>query len=136
MLVFIDLDNFKGINDQYGHKDGDAILKFVADNLRMIMRAEDNILFKSETDTFARLGGDEFVIVVSNIASADDSRLIVDRIEKSIDNRILNYNGHELKISLSIGMACYPSSGNTVDELMHAADVSMYQMKQAKKEWT
>ena len=118
-LMFIDLDKFKPINDTFGHKAGDAVLKYVADRLRNSVRA---------SDTVARIGGDEFVIIVPNLASCDAFNIVAERILSSLQEPML-IEGQSLTIGASIGIAIYPDDAEDEERLKQAADAAMYQIK-------
>ncbi len=121
-ILFFDLDGFKGINDHYGHKAGDAILVAVARRATSILRNHD---------TVARWGGDEFIILLEEIKPVLLTPLINrlrDEIEKPIE-----FEGEILHVGVSVGLAIYPESGATLDHLLKMADQSMYADKQQRK---
>ncbi len=120
-LIFLDLDNFKIINDSLGHGVGDALLKVVANRLQEGLR---------DTDTLSRQGGDEFLIVLSG---AEDLAAISSVAEKTLTQLGENFSidGNELSTSLSIGIAVYPDDGKDYDTLLKKADTAMYQAKEA-----
>lgn len=118
-LLFIDLDKFKPVNDNYGHAYGDLLLKDVAARLHDCMR---------ESDTAARLGGDEFVALLSEV----DGKAGVTAVATKILNRLskpYEISGHVFEISASIGAAFYPDDAADAKALMRAADMAMYQAK-------
>ena len=120
--MFLDLDNFKKINDTLGHVVGDELLKEVAIRLNVCVR---------HGDTVARQGGDEFIIVLAEITHSDDAALVADKIIKAI-NVPVQVTGHTLNVSTSIGIAVYPVNGtDDVQELMKKADKAMYAAKSA-----
>lgn len=134
-VLFIDLDLFKEINDQYGHKVGDMVLKKSAQRLLSCVR---------ETDTVARLGGDEFVILISNIESELDVHKVTDKllecaakpieIVKSNDtSQIIDLKLRNLQVSASIGVAIYPQHGANEKTLIINADAAMYLAKKSGK---
>lgn len=118
-VLFIDLDNFKSVNDVYGHHVGDALLSKVAKWLVASVR---------ESDTVARAGGDEFLVLLGDPHGRDDCQAAVEKIETSL-NRKLDLHGIELQVSASIGWAIYPDDGSTEDDLIRTADASMYRVK-------
>lgn len=121
-IMFLDLDNFKAINDTLGHDVGDELLKAVSVRLRACVRLGD---------TVSRTGGDEFVIVLSEIASPDDAALVADKIIKAI-NAPLQIADNTINVSTSIGIAVYPISGSDdAQELMKKADKALYVAKAA-----
>lgn len=118
-VVFIDLDDFKLINDSLGHNAGDATLREVASRLQQAVRV---------TDTVGRFGGDEFVVVVSEHNDEDRIGEIVNRIAQAMRTPLqLNNTSHTL--SASIGYCRYPDDGSHVEELLMRADMAMYQAK-------
>ncbi len=118
-VLFVDLDNFKTVNDLYGHHVGDALLEEVAKRLLGSVR---------ESDTVARAGGDEFLIMLGNLNRKEDCEAAIDKIEDSLERKA-NLHGVELLVSASIGHALYPDDGVTEDALIRAADASMYRVK-------
>ena len=122
-LAFLDLDNFKYINDNLGHDVGDAVLIETAGRLRANMREED---------TVARVGGDEFVLVINDQGGAEQVADLVERIRHSVGSPVL-VGGREIVPSTSIGVALFPRDGSTVDKVMRAADAAMYHAKSLGK---
>jgi diguanylate cyclase (GGDEF)-like protein/PAS domain S-box-containing protein len=118
-LAFLDLDNFKYINDNFGHDAGDAVLHAIADRLR------DNV---REDDTVARVGGDEFVIVIRDQPNAARVGDLVERVRRSIAVPI-HAAGQEIVAGSSIGVSLFPRDGSSVDRVMRAADAAMYHAK-------
>jgi len=123
-VLFIDLDNFKNINDSLGHAAGDRVLMEVADRLNSSTR---------EVDTVSRLSGDEFAIIVENIELEQEAGIIALRYKESFAEPFLQ-NGDELFISGSIGIALYPANGNTAEEILKNADLAMSQVKEQGKD--
>ncbi len=123
VVMFLDFDGFKQVNDSCGHDAGDAILREVACRLTQVIRLED---------TAARIGGDEFILVLNNIKK----RNVVERIGKDIIhliNQPVVFNQLSLKVGVSIGVSCFPADGNDADSLINVADSAMYQVKQSGK---
>jgi diguanylate cyclase (GGDEF)-like protein len=118
-VLFLDLDNFKEINDSLGHIAGDELLARVADSLKTVLRA---------SDTPARFGGDEFAILVEETAGREDTLRVVDRVESVFKSRF-TVAGREVTISASIGVAMTASRDITAEELVGRADVAMYRAK-------
>lgn len=120
-LLFIDLDRFKPINDNYGHAYGDLLLKEVALRLQSCMR---------ESDTASRLGGDEFVALLSEVEGENAARVVA---EKVLGRLVEPYEvaGHTFDISASIGVALYPQHGTDSKSLVRSADLAMYEAKNA-----
>ncbi len=120
-MLFLDLDNFKMVNDTLGHAAGDQLLLDVVGRLAGSTR---------ESDTISRLGGDEFVVLLNDIPELET----VERIAGDILSRVsepMQVGGHSLNMSCSIGIAVYPDDGNDFDTLMQKADVAMYNAKDA-----
>jgi len=118
-LMYLDIDNFKTINDTLGHQTGDTLLKRFT---RILKRAT------TKDDFLARIGGDEFIIL-SNIK--DDPKkidTILKKIQKNL-NKNMNINGHSINITTSIGIALYPSDANSLENLLKYADIALYQAK-------
>lgn len=120
-LVFLDLDNFKIINDSLGHGIGDALLKVVAIRLKTCLR---------DMDTLSRQGGDEFLIVLSAVSDLDAITRAVEKIQAQM-TAPLSIDGNELSTSQSMGIAVYPDDGTEYDTLLKKADTAMYQSKKA-----
>jgi diguanylate cyclase (GGDEF)-like protein/PAS domain S-box-containing protein len=119
-LMFLDLDNFKQVNDTLGHDMGDELLKVVADRLQACVRS---------MDTVCRQGGDEFIIVLAEIAHPEDAAVVANKIINAI-NEPVSLNGNEVHITTSIGIAMYPVNGtDDAKELMKKADKAMYETK-------
>jgi diguanylate cyclase (GGDEF)-like protein len=118
-LLFVDLDRFKPVNDSYGHRIGDELLKRVARRLKNCVRKED---------TVARTGGDEFVIVLGDISHATDAASICRKVLQEL-TRPFHVEGNELGISCSIGISIFPDDGRDIATLMVNADKAMYHAK-------
>ncbi|TRZ90375.1 MAG: diguanylate cyclase, partial [Rhodocyclaceae bacterium] len=118
-LLFLDLDNFKTINDSLGHAVGDHLLKEVAQRLGESIR---------DTDTVSRQGGDEFLIVLSDLTDADSIAPILDKLMKRLRDTCW-IDGHELSTSISVGITLYPEDGEDFDSLLKKADMAMYRAK-------
>lgn len=126
-VVFIDLDNFKFINDSLGHQAGDRLLIEVARRLKACLR---------ETDTVARYGGDEFVLVLNNYYESNSIALLLDRVLSEIAQPIdVGSEGQmqELIVTCSIGVSLFPSDGETAANLIKSADAAMYLAKEQGK---
>jgi len=118
-VLFIDLDKFKNINDNYGHEAGDCVLKTAAVRLKSII---------GESDTISRIGGDEFVIILRNINDSEYSERIAQEIIKEL-SMVFTLKNKRLYIGASIGISLYPDHGSTADILISKADLAMYQVK-------
>lgn len=118
-LLFLDIDNFKTINDSLGHKIGDTLLQNIAKNLHEAVRGNDII---------ARIGGDEFVIVLSHYNTYLELIHVIERIQEHLQQEWV-INTHPLNITGSIGVAFYPKDGNNIISLMKHADIAMYEAK-------
>ncbi|MDP3294186.1 MAG: EAL domain-containing protein [Nevskia sp.] len=120
-VLLLDLDHFKRVNDSLGHHIGDELLKAVAERIQACVRS---------VDTVARMGGDEFVIVLGQISNVFD----VERIATNIVDKIsapMKFGAHELVVSPSIGISCYPDDGEDGNHLLKNADSAMYRAKDA-----
>ena len=118
-LLFIDLDNFKRVNDSLGHLEGDKVLTTVADRLRASLRA---------TDLIGRFGGDEFVVLLGDIGSRDEVRVVLDALLQLVEVPV-KADGRALSVTPSIGVAMFPEHGEQADELIQHADTAMYLAK-------
>ncbi|MDD2833948.1 MAG: diguanylate cyclase [Methylotenera sp.] len=121
-LMFLDLDNFKPVNDTLGHDVGDLLLKEVA------LRLEGCV--KRETDTVSRVGGDEFVIILSHIEAEDDAANVAEAIIENLTQPFFILE-HIIHISCSIGIGIFPMHGADTNELLRVADNAMYEAKRA-----
>ncbi|GAB2868629.1 GGDEF domain-containing protein [Pseudoduganella ginsengisoli] len=122
-LLFIDLDDFKRVNDAYGHAIGDQLLQAVARRITACVR---------ECDTVARIGGDEFVALLEHVETMAQARAVTEKIHKAI-GKPLPLPGVCLQAAASIGIALYPEHGDAADQLMRYADQAMYACKAAHK---
>ena len=134
-LMFIDLDNFKAVNDNHGHKIGDLVLQEASIRLQSCIRDEDAIYQledKNSKEHVARLGGDEFAIILKNLNSIHEINEVVGRI---LDKMNAPYIIDELDLHChaSIGMAWNKDKNSTPELLMHEADSAMYKAKQNRK---
>ena len=136
-VLFLDLDNFKRINDTFGHSIGDELLKEVASRLSNVVRCSDNInktkLYgATDQNLISRFGGDEFTVLLSEIEQVKDAENIAKRILEAIGLSI-NLSGYEVVITPSIGIAIFPHHGGDVDSLLKNVDAAMYYVKRAGK---
>ncbi len=122
IIIFIDIDDFKSINDNYGHSAGDYVLVTVADRLQNGFR---------ETDIISRFGGDEFVAILPS-ATHSNLAYLAKKVIDNISNPIY-FNGTKLTISCSMGIACFPRHGDNIQELTDRADSAMYEAKRKGK---
>ncbi len=118
-VMFLDMDRFKVVNDTLGHVIGDSLLKKVASRLKSCLR---------EGDTLARQGGDEFTLLLPQIDDREDAIRTAEKMIKSFDVPF-QIDGHELYVSISIGIALYPADGESIDALIKNADIAMYDSK-------
>lgn len=122
-LLYADVDEFKTINDRYGHSVGDAVLRTVARRLAVCIR---------ESDTVARLGGDEFVLLLADIASTADANGVAHKVIHSMA-RPIKVENNEVFARMSIGISIYPKDGNSMLPLLNSADAAMYRVKASGK---
>ena len=130
-VLFVDLDDFKRINDTLGHDMGDRLLQAVSNRLVKSLRNSDYIARLEENespDAAARLGGDEFVLLLQNLAHIHDAGKAASRILETI-SRPFELDGHEVFITASIGISLYPADGEETSDLLKSADVAMYEAK-------
>jgi len=120
-LMFLDLDEFKAVNDRFGHAAGDELLKQVAGRLDASVR---------ESDTVARIGGDEFTVVLEGNQRVEDAGHVATKILRALEVPY-DVGGNQLRITASIGIALYPIDGEDADGLLRDADIAMYSAKSA-----
>ncbi len=128
VLMFLDLDGFKAINDSLGHPLGDALLEIMAERLRRLMREED---------TIARIGGDEFTVLLpyqpSRSEAIGSASTVAEKIVSAFREPV-TLGANEIHVTSSVGIALYPQDGNSVDELLRTADTAMYHAKNAGRD--
>jgi diguanylate cyclase (GGDEF)-like protein/PAS domain S-box-containing protein len=130
-ILFLDLDQFKRINDTLGHDTGDKLLQQVAKRLSKYVRKSDTLARVKETDirnTVARLGGDEFTILLTEIKHIRDTAIVAQRIME-LFSKSFKVQGHEIFVSFSIGIAVFPYNGENAISLLKNADTAMYHAK-------
>ncbi len=118
-VIFLDLDDFKKVNDSLGHNAGDQMLQIVAQRLTICVRAED---------TVARLGGDEFIVLLEDVGSEENVRMVAEKITYSLAQP-MTVEGHAMQISTSVGISLYPDHGTHPAQLIKNADTAMYKAK-------
>lgn len=119
-IIFVDLDNFKVINDALGHTIGDALLKAVTARFKLFLRA---------SDTLARIGGDEFVIILPAQTSVENTYAVLNRILEHANEPYIIHK-HKLRITCSLGFTVFPNDGDDPEALLKNADFAMYQAKE------
>jgi diguanylate cyclase (GGDEF)-like protein len=122
-ILFVDLDEFKPINDTYGHKCGDHVLIETSERMLRLVR---------QNDTVARIGGDEFVLVCKEMQKPVHAGLTAKRLLREI-TRPVEWQEHLIGVSASVGISIIPDDGNSADELLHKADEAMYLAKKSGK---
>jgi diguanylate cyclase (GGDEF)-like protein len=120
---FLDVDAFKDINDQLGHAVGDQVLINVAHRLSSTVRKSDMV---------ARFGGDEFTLLIERVRGRDSAEALLARFAAAV-TAPLRVEGHDVRLSMSFGVAVFPDDGHSVDDLIHAADSAMYRHKAARR---
>jgi diguanylate cyclase (GGDEF)-like protein len=123
-MVFIDLDYFKPINDNFGHGVGDQVLKMVARQLQHSVRA---------SDTVGRIGGDEFVVLLAQLSASDSVLALAEKLRLALKQPFV-VDGHALSLSCSVGVAVYPRDGEDAVTLTKGADNAMYRAKEAGRD--
>lgn len=121
--MFVDLDRFKVVNDNFGHQKGDELLKEMSVRLLMELR---------ETDTLARIGGDEFTVLLPAIHSRQDAERVAAKLVQAATRPFL-ISGQEVFLSASVGIALFPGDGDDIDSLLRHADIAMYHVKSQGK---
>jgi diguanylate cyclase (GGDEF)-like protein/PAS domain S-box-containing protein len=119
-IMFIDLDNFKTVNDSLGHHTGDALLKVVAARIKEVLR---------EADMVSRLGGDEFLVILADFAAPADAAMVADKLLQTISAPIA-LEGAQLCANASIGVSVFPRDGDNAEDLIRHADAAMYSAKE------
>jgi diguanylate cyclase (GGDEF)-like protein/PAS domain S-box-containing protein len=119
-VIFFDLDNFKNINDSFGHPVGDQLLRQVADRLVGIVRTDD---------TVARIGGDEFVLLLEDLDKSEDAVIAADKIQ-SVFATPFELKEHVVRVTSSVGICLYPQDGRNAATLLRNADAAMYRAKE------
>ncbi|WP_324779993.1 EAL domain-containing protein [Thiobacillus sedimenti] len=122
-VMFFDLDEFKTINDSYGHRAGDALLIRVAGEIGALVR---------RNEVFARLGGDEFAVLLPGVQGSE-AEILADRVVRAIAQLPFRFEGQSLRLTTSLGIAYYPEHAVDADDLVARADIAMYQAKDAGK---
>jgi len=122
-LLFVDLDDFKTINDSLGHAAGDALLQMTSRRLLASVRAED---------TICRMGGDEFTVVLDSVNERGDAERVAEKII-AIMRQPFMFDGHEFRVSTSVGISLFPDDARDSHGLLRAADAAMYLAKQSGK---
>jgi diguanylate cyclase len=120
-LLFVDLDNFKKVNDSMGHSVGDALLQSVAKRLQACVRA---------SDTVSRLGGDEFVVLLTEVTMAQDAVIVAGKLITAMFEPHL-IGSHRVRITVSVGISLYPDDGEGAESLLSRADAAMYSAKKS-----
>jgi len=118
-LLFLDLDDFKTVNDSFGHDSGDRLLVELATRVCGSVRAGD---------TVARFGGDEFVVLLDSVSGAEDAARVAAKVLDAV-RAPFRLAGHEVSIAASVGVSVYPLDGTSPDELVKSADTAMYREK-------
>lgn len=130
-LLFLDLDNFKRVNDSLGHSAGDLLLREVAQRLSRCVRDSDVVAHFVDSDSridVSRLGGDEFTVVLNKVENAEAVRVVAQRLLNTLLEPV-EIEGHELVITPSIGIALAPHDANDLEGLLKAADTAMFHAK-------
>ena len=122
-LVFLDLDDFKSVNDSFGHGTGDRLLVELATRVRASVRAGD---------TVSRFGGDELVVLLDSVTGAEDAAHVAAKVLAAVQAPF-RLDGNEIRVAASIGVSVYPGDGTSPDELVSRADAAMYRHKRRER---
>ncbi|EGW37410.1 GGDEF domain-containing protein [Desulfosporosinus sp. OT] len=122
-VLFLDLDEFKQVNDNFGHPYGDELLRSVSERLQSCIR---------KSDLLSRLGGDEFIIVLSQIKTKQDVSIIAEKVIRAFEHPFKIFD-QAVYISISIGISLYPSDTQDPEDLIKKADTAMYRRKKSRK---
>ena len=123
-LLYLDLRDFKDVNDELGHAAGDTVLTELARRLVAVLR---------ESDTVARWGGDEFTALINNIHGRDDIEIVAAKLHRAVAEP-LKISGKTLSLTVNIGAALYPNDGKDAESLLHVADMDMYRSKPGRRQ--
>jgi diguanylate cyclase (GGDEF)-like protein len=118
-VMLLDLDNFKDVNDTLGHSVGDQLLQAVGERLTSLLR---------QSDTVARMGGDEFMLILPESDGDEDAVAVAVKVLEAF-RKPFEFDGHEIRITTSVGIALYPDDGEDWDTLMKNVDIAMYRAK-------
>ncbi|MBK6972429.1 MAG: EAL domain-containing protein [Sterolibacteriaceae bacterium] len=134
-VMFVDLDDFKRINDTLGHGIGDELLTQAAARLSACVRTEDDVAINrgGEPSSVARVGGDEFVLLFRDVADQNALAAVAQRLIDAF-RAPFGVSGYKVQSSISVGIACYPRDGNYGDTLLKHADMAMYRAKEEGKD--
>ena len=124
MLCFIDMNDFKHINDTYGHRTGDLLLQKAVEYMKNSIRA---------TDVIARFGGDEFLVILNDQNTSRSNEDVIERLKKAMTGAVITEDGRRVDFSASIGTAVFPDNGKNRSALIEYADKAMYEAKQSQK---
>jgi diguanylate cyclase (GGDEF)-like protein len=122
-MIMLDVDDFKKVNDTYGHYMGDDVLRTVAEKCTETLR---------ETDIIGRYGGEEYVVLLP-YAGKQESQKVAERLKKNISEQPIIFNGISIYVTVSIGIAVLEDSINTLEELLKKADIALYEAKKKGK---
>ncbi len=132
-IMFVDLDNFKRVNDTLGHKAGDELLRLASARLAGVLRSADSVArhrHEPEAHSIARLGGDEFIVLLTDVQRTDDAACVAQRLVDTLGEPV-TVQGTEVFVGGSVGVAMYPEDGLDIDTLLMNADTAMYRAKAA-----
>ena len=133
-VMFIDLDNFKRVNDTLGHGAGDELLRLASGRLSGVLRRHDALARSggeaAQRHSIARLGGDEFIVLLTDLQGSNDAAIVARRLVDTLAEPVF-VQGTEIFVGGSLGVAMYPEDGRDIDTLMMNADTAMYRAKEA-----
>ncbi len=124
-VMFVDVDRFKQVNDEFGHDVGDRLLIEIARRMGTALR---------EADFVGRLGGDEFAVLLDPLSHAEDANVVARKIEQAVSAPLAVDGRRSILPRISLGLSLYPDAGTTADELLRSADQAMYAVKRARQE--
>ena len=122
-IIIFDIDNFKKINDNYGHLCGDAVLQKLTLACRVILR---------QCDTLARFGGEEFILLLPE-TDETSAQQVASRLRQLVAEHVVEYNGAQIQVTISIGVTTYDPTMDTLDDLLNRADQALYRAKRMGK---